>query len=76
MLVSQIRALAATGCAHDEAFLNKERLADLFNSARVLAYRCGDGVHANGPTLELVDDGQEDLVVHIIEAVLIHIEGF
>ena len=58
MLVSQIGALATTGRAHDEAFLDEEGLTDLFDGARVLAHRRSDGVHAHRTTLELVDDGR------------------
>ena len=76
MLISQIGAFAATGCAHDEAFLDEERLADLFNGAGVLTHRRGNGIHANWPTLELVDDGGENPIVHVVEAMLIHIERF
>ena len=57
VLVSQIRALATTGGAHDEAFLDEERLADLLDGARILAYRRCDGVDTHGAALELIDDG-------------------
>lgn len=76
MLVSQIGALATTRRAHNEAFLDKKRLADLFDSAWVLTHCCGYGVHANGATFELVNDGRENLVVHVVETVFVHIECF
>ena len=75
MLVSQIGALTATGRAHDEAFLDKEGLADFFDSAGVLAHCSCYGVHSHGTTFELVNDGGENPVVHIVEAVLVNIEG-
>ena len=75
MLIRQIRALAATRGTHDEAFLDEERLADLLDGARVLSHRSSDGVDAHRTPLELVDDGREDLVVHVVEAMFVHIEG-
>ena len=75
VLVSQIGTFAATGRAHNETFLDKERLANLLDGAGVLAYRRGDGVHADRAALELVDDGGENLVVHVVEAMLVHVEG-
>ena len=66
MLVSQIRAFAATGRAHDEAFLDEEGLADLLDSARVLAHCRGDGIDTDWTTLELVDDSSENPIVHVV----------
>ena len=75
MLIRQISALATARRAHDEAFLDEERLTDLLDGAGVLAHRRGDGVDTHRAALELIDDGREDLVVHVVKAVLVHVEG-
>ena len=75
VLVSQFGDFAAARGAHQVALLDEERFIDLFHGAGILAHRRGDGGEPDGTALELVDDGAEDAVVHLVEAVLVHIEG-
>ena len=75
MLIGQIRHLAATGCAFDEALLDEEGFIDLFDSTRVFADGRSDGGDAYGAALELIDDGQEDLAVDEVEAVAVDVQG-
>ena len=76
MLVRQIGALTTARRAHDEAFLYEERFTDFLDGAGILTHCRGDGVHTHRTTLELVNDGRKNLVVHVIKAVFIHIERF
>ena len=68
VLIRQIRHLAATGRALDEALLDEEGFIDLLDGAGVFADGGGDGGDAHRPALELVDDGEQYLVVDFVEA--------
>ena len=76
MLVRQIGTLATTWCAHDEAFLDEEWLADFLDGARVLAHCRGYGIHTYWAAFKLINNGRENLVIHVIKAMLVHIESF
>ena len=76
MLVGQFGDLAASGCAAYEALLDEEWLVHFLDGAGVLAHRGGDGGDAYGAALELVDDGEQDFVVNLVEAVLVDVERF
>ena len=76
VLVGQLGDLAATGRALEEALLDEEGLVHLFQRAGVLADGCGDGAEAYGSATKLVDDGAEDLVVNLVEAVAVDVECF
>ena len=76
MLVGEGGGFATTGGALDEAFLDEVRLVDILDGAGVFAEGGGDVGEADGTSIELVDDGGEELVVDLVEAVLIDAEGF
>ena len=75
MPVGEFGDFAASGRAFDEAFLDEERLVNLFDGACVFAYGCGYRVDSHGASLELVDDGGQDLVVYLVETVAIYVQG-
>ena len=70
----QVGGFASAGGAHQVALLNQERLIDLLDGARVFAHCGGDGAQAYRTALELVDDGAQDTVVHLVQTVLIDIQ--
>ena len=74
VLVRQVRHLAPTGRALDEALLDEERLVDFLYRARVLAQGGGDGGQAHGTALELVDDGGQQFVVYLVQAVAVDVQ--
>src|SRR5207249_108742 len=67
---------AAARRAGEEPLLHQERLVHLFECARVLSYRRGDGRESHRPTLELLDDGFQDPAVHVVEPELVYVESF
>lgn len=76
VLVCEVGGDAASWGAHYVAFLDKERLADLFYGAGFFAHGGGDGVHAHGAALELLYYGLKNPVIHIVEPVLVNVKGF
>ena len=74
MLVGQFCNLAPSWRALYEAFLYEERFVHLLHRASVLAYGGGDGVDAHGTALELVYDGQQYLVVYLVQAIAVDIQ--
>ena len=74
MLISEVCAFAASGSAHEVAFLDKERFIDLFDGARVLTHCRSDGLDAHGSTFKFFNNSVEYSIIHVIKAVLIHIE--
>ena len=76
MFVGEVGGDASAWCAHEIALLDEERLADLLDGARFFADGCGDGVDAHRSALEFLDDSKQDAVVHVVEAVLVDVEGF
>ena len=68
------RCLSASGGALDKALFNKERLIHFLDGAGVFTYSGGDGSDTHGPSVEFVDDGEEDFVVHFVEAEAVDVE--
>ena len=75
VLVSEFGHFASSGRALDEAFHDKVGLVHVFDSAGILAHSRGDGVQAHGSALELVDDGCQQFVVHLVESEGVDIQG-
>ena len=57
--------------AVEKADLDEERLVDFFDRVRLLGQRRRQRVHAHRPALVLLDDGQQQLAVDLVEAVAI-----
>src|SRR5690606_22797008 len=55
--------------------LNKERFIDFLNSFCLFSHRRGDGSDTHRTTFEFLDDGCEDTIIHLVEAVLVDVEG-
>ena len=75
MTISQFCHHTSSGGALDKALHDEEGLVHLLHGAGILAHGSGDGCDAHRTTLELVDDGQQDLIVDFIETVLVYIQG-
>src|SRR5690606_10560299 len=76
MPIGQIGGLPAPGGPHDKSLLDQKGLIDLFQGLGAFGYRRGQGTDPHRAALELVDDREQDLVVHLIQAVGIHVQGF
>ena len=75
MTIRQFRHHTSSRRALDKALHDEERLVHLLHGASILAHSRGDGGDAHRTTLELVDDGQQDLIVDFIETVLVDVQG-
>ena len=74
MLVGAARGGAAAGGAVEEAVLQEVRLVDVLDRVGLLADGRGEGVHARPAAAELLDDGEEEAAVHLVEAVGVDLE--
>ena len=74
MLVSERCDHASALRSLDESLHDEIRLVHFLDGARVLAYGGGYGADANGTSVELVNDGQEYLVVNLVETILVDVE--
>ena len=75
MLVSQFGDFTATRRTLQEAFLNQERFIDFFHRTRVFTESRGNGGQAHRPSVELIDDGRENLVVDFIQTISVDVQG-
>lgn len=75
MLVSERCGHAAARCALDESLHDEERLVHLLDGSGILADGRSYRRHSHGTPAELVDDGQENLIVGFIESVLVDIQS-
>ena len=57
------------------AFHDQEGLVHLLDGARLLAYGGGYRGKSHGSATELVDDGAQDAVVHLVQAVRVNVQG-
>ena len=75
MLVSQLCNHAPTGGALDETFHNEIWLIHFFYRACILANGSSYRGDAHRTALELVDNSQQYLVVYLVKAILVYIQG-
>ena len=75
MAVSQFGDHTPSGGALDEAFHDEKGLIDLLNGACILAHSGGNRRDTHRTALELVDDGEQDLVVDLVETILVDVQG-
>ena len=76
MLIGQFGSHTSTWGTLDETFHDEERLIDILDGTSILANGRSDGVETDRTTLELIDNGEQDLVVNLIKTILVDIEGF
>src|SRR5262245_36267288 len=74
MLVRRARRDSAARGALQEALLDQVRLDDVLERAAFLADRSRETVDADRAAVELLDHGEQELAVHRVEAVRIHLE--
>ena len=74
MLVGKRRCHSASRRALDETLHDEERLVNLLYGAAILAYCRGNSAYAYRTATELVDDGGENLIINLIQAILVDIE--
>ena len=75
MIVCLVRSDTAPLGSQYISFLDEERLVNLFDSTRILSYSCRYGIYSDRTTLELGDDGMENLVVYLVESPLVYVQG-
>ena len=76
MLVSQFGHFTATRRTLQETFLYQERFIDFFHCARVFTESGRDGGQTHRTSVELIDNGRENLVVDFIQAITVDVQGF
>lgn len=59
---------AALGGALEEAFLDEVGFVDFFEGGGFFADGDGDGAEADGAAVEVLGDGEEDALIHFVEA--------
>src|SRR5262245_51453544 len=74
MLVSVAGGDAAARGAHDEALLDEIGLDDVLDGAALLAERRCQALDADRTAVELLDDRQQELAIHHVEAERVDIE--
>ena len=74
MPICQFRDHSATRRSLDEAFHDEERLVDLLHRPGIGADGRGNGGQSHRATTELVDDGQQNLVVYLVKTILVDVE--
>ena len=75
MLVGEGSDHASAWRALDKALHYEVRLVHLLHGASVFADGCGNGADTHRTTTKLVDDGKQNLVVYLVEAVLVDVES-
>ena len=73
MLVGKGCYHASTWCALDESLHYEVRFVYLFYSSCIFANGSTDGRQSNRTTLELIDDGEENLVVYLVKTILVDV---
>ena len=76
MAVRQFGSFTATRSTFDETLFDKVRLIDIFNRAGILTHGGSDSGQSDRSATELIDDGNEQLVVDLVETESIYIECF
>ena len=74
MFVRQLRSDTPARRAVQKADLDQERFVDFFDRVLFLGQGCSQRVHAHRAALIFLDDGQQQLAVHFVEAVTIDLQ--
>ena len=62
------------GSTLDKALHDEERLIDLLHRTGILTDCRGNGGDTHRTTPELIDDGQQDAVVYLVQSILVNIQ--
>ena len=74
MLIGKLGGHSASWRTLDEAFHDEEWLVNLLYGAAIFTDSRGDGAYAHRTSTELVDNGGENLVVNLVQAILVDIQ--
>ena len=74
MLVGQLSNHTSARCTLYETFHYKEWLINLLNGSSILTDSCSDGSDTHRTSAELIDDGEQNLVIDFVETILIDIK--
>ena len=74
MIVGELRGDASAGCAVQKSNLDEERFVDFLNCIRFFRERCRQRAHSDRPTLILLDDGEQQLAIDLVESMLVDFE--
>ena len=75
MAVGEFRSFTATGGALDEALLDEVGFVNVLYRTGIFAHGRSDGIEAHGSAAELIDDGEQQLVINLVETEGVDIEG-
>src|SRR5678810_979442 len=67
MVVGAFRGLAATAGSFEKAGLDQIGLMDIFECALIFLDRSSQGFHPDRSSSKLVNDGEKNLTIHLIE---------
>ena len=76
MLISQLGDFTASRRTLQETFLDEERFVHFFHRTGIFTESRGDGGQAHWTSIELIDNGGENLVVDFIQAIAVDVQGF
>ena len=76
MLIGQFRYHTTTWSTLDKTLHDEERLVDLLHRSGILANSGSDSGNAHRTSAELVDDGQQDAVINLVQSLLVDIQCF
>ena len=75
VFVGKLGGFSSTRGALDETLHDKEWFVDFFHSAGVFTDCSRDGGDSNGAATEFVDDGDQYLVVDLVQTVFVDVES-
>src|SRR6185369_6248811 len=74
MIVGELRGDASAGCAVQKSNLDEEGFVDFLYCIRFFRERCRQRAHSDRPTLILLDDGEQQLAIDLVESMLVDFE--
>jgi hypothetical protein len=74
MLVCQRCGFSTARCTFDESFLDEIGFIDILDGARIFSHGGSDRIESDGSATELIDDGQQQFVIYLVESESINIQ--
>src|SRR3989338_77037 len=74
MFIGFFGSFSAAWSSHQKSFLNQERFVHFFQRARIFTNCRSNGSQSNRAAVEFFDDDFQHAVVHLIQAIFIHIQ--